>query len=152
MKNPYNRFAKTLIVYFGILEIAHLTALVWAGIIFIRTGLIGFPAPAPIGGWTTQAQYFLLANGIIDLINTFIAFVFVITYFRGKSWCWWLGVICMALSTYSAVLYIIGTGTAGAWQAQPIGYLIVSIVFVPMVFLGLLMGYWIVSGKIRITS
>lgn len=152
MKNQFSRFSKGLITYFGILEVTHLVALVWAGIIFIQTGDIGFPAPAPAGGWTKQAQYFLLANGIVDLINTFIAFVFVIAYFRGKIWCWWLGVISMTLSTYSAVLYTIGTGAANAWQNQPIGYLIVSIVFAPMVLLGLLMGYWIFSGKIKITS
>lgn len=146
MRHPDSWLAKLLVGYYGLIEAAHIVVLVWAGISLARTGLIGFPAPPPPEGWSSQVQPFLVAAGVVDGANVTIAWPFVYGYFSRARWRWWVGAVTLTASVYSAIVFVWGTMATGAWGYRPGGYLVLAVVFAPVAALVLLYGMWGVGG------
>jgi len=126
------KWRNILVGYFAVLEITHLLVLSWAGWQFMQTGAFGFPAPPPATGWSEQTLPFLLATGVVDAINVFIALIFVYQYFKQKSeWLIWAAVSLTA-AVYSAVVFVWGTVTSGAWAQHPAAYGGIAVAFAPV--------------------
>ncbi len=121
-----------LVGYFAVLEIAHLLVLSGAGWRVMQTGAFGFPAPPPAAGWSEQSLPFLLATGVVDAINVFIALIFVYRFFKQKpGWPIWAAVSLTA-AVYSAVVFVWGTVTSGAWARHPVAYGGIAAAFAPV--------------------
>jgi len=80
-----NKLLRYSIVYYGLLQSAHLITLLLAGLILLQTGEIPFPAPAPPGGWSSQAIPFLVGMGFVDVIAICLAFYFCFSGYRSKT-------------------------------------------------------------------
>lgn len=135
------RFAKFLVAYYGMLQVLHILTLLRASVVWIQTGSLGFPAPPPTGGWTSQARHFLIATGMVDAMNVVLAFVFVYGVFRRKAWSVHLGLVTMTITVYSAVVFSYGTWMSHAWSAAPFEYALVSLLFLPPLVLAGLFYY-----------
>jgi hypothetical protein len=148
MRNPYSLYARALVAYYGLIEVVHSIVLVRAGIEFLASGSVGFPAPPPPGGWSPQATHFLVATGVVDGVNVVLALLFVYGTFRRPGWRLlpWLGAVTLTATAYSALVFAYGTIASGAWAHHLGAYLAVTAVFVPVVFLIVLFPIWIGAG------
>ncbi|TFH36719.1 MAG: hypothetical protein E4G99_04265 [Anaerolineales bacterium] len=125
--------------YYGLVQVLHLVVLACGLVGYIQSGTIGFPAPAPLEGWTDQAEAFLLGNGALDAIIGAGAILFVIGFYKGKEWNRTLGLICLTASLCSGGFFIFGTAASGAWQVHPANYAGLILVFTSVVVLYLMM-------------
>lgn len=148
MRNPDSPYARALVAYYGLIEVVHSIVLVRAGVEFLGSGSVGFPAPPPPGGWSPQATHFLIATGVVDGVNIVLALLFVYSTFRRPGWRLlpWLGAVTLTATAYSALVFAYGTIASGAWAHHPAAYLAVTAVFIPVVFLIVLFPTWIVAG------
>jgi hypothetical protein len=144
-----SRWAEYLVAYYGIVEALHLVALLRAGVIWLRQGAIGYPSPPPPSGWSPQAQAFLIGTAVLDALNIGIAWLFAYGYFTKASWRWWVGGITLTAAHYSALVFAGGTGASGAWQAHPLAYLSLVILFAPVGILGGCYLLWGATGQFR---
>ena len=135
MSFKHTRVGKLLVVYYGMLQMLHIIMLVRAAVVFARSDSIGFPALPPTGGWTLQAQHFLIATGLVDALNVGLALLFVYGVFRNKYWSLRLGLVTLTITLYSAVVFVYGTFMSNAWQANPLGYGLVAVIFFPALIL-----------------
>jgi len=133
--NLKNTRLQTLITYYGVLQTLHIIVLVWAGIRRWRMGVIGFPAPPPVGGWVHQAIPFLLALAGVDLMLIVLSLVFVYGYFRKRSWYRDVGLLALGGFHASALVFGYGTIQTGAWSAHPSSYVAMVVLFVPVTVL-----------------
>jgi hypothetical protein len=122
-----------LVAYYGLLQMVHLIVLAFGLVYYLRRGTIGFPAPAPPAGWSDQAEVFLLGNGFLDAIIAVAALVYVIAYFKKIPWSRFLGISCLTASLCSGIFFVSGTVLSGAWNAHPVNYIALFLVFTPMV-------------------
>ena len=148
MRGPDGRLARLLVAYYGVVEVAHAIALARAGIQLMATGTIGFPAPPPPGGWSTQVVPFLVGTGVVDAVNVVVAFAFVFGYFTKARWRWGLGTVTLTVAAYSAIIFAFGTIASGAWGHNPVGYLSVAAVFAPVAVLMVLYTTWAATGRL----
>jgi hypothetical protein len=141
-------YARALVAYYGLIEVVHSVVLARAGVEFLASGSVGFPAPPPPGGWSPQATHFLVATGAVDGVNILLALLFVYGYFRRPGWRLlpWLGAVTLTATAYSALVFAYGTIASGAWAHHPAAYLAVTAVFIPVVFLIVLFPTWIGAG------
>lgn len=149
MRNPDGLPAKLLVAYYGLIEVAHVVALVQAGVQLARTGMIGFPAPPPSGGWVDEIQPFFIAMAVVDAVNIVIAWLFVYGYFTRARWRWWIGCVTLTSTVHSAIVFAWGTIVSGAWSHRPAGYLAMAAVFVPVAALAVLYAVWGIGGQFR---
>jgi len=127
---------KLLVAWYGLVQTAHIIVIVRALIILLVSGSLSFPALPPAGGWSAQAQHFLIATGAIDAVNAVLSLIFVRGYFTRARWARWLGTMNLTASIYSALLFAYGTIASGAWAGgNLVGYLAMTIVFVPVIIL-----------------
>jgi|GEM_PF-1194738 len=133
-----NRFFRLLVLYYGALQIVHFCTVAAAGVMIRRSGEMGFPAAPPPEGWSIQVQPFLIGTGLIDAVNAGIALLFVYAFLRQKPWSTWLGASTLTIMLYSAVIFIAVTAPSGAWSAHPVSYLIIGLVFAPVIPLSFL--------------
>ncbi len=145
---PHSRLARWLISYYGLVEVAHAAVLTLAGVRLLRSGTLGFPGTPPPGGWASQTMPFLIALGAVDALNVLLAWTFVYGYWRGARWCWGAGGVSLGMMACSALVYVVGTGAAGAWASDPWGYLAVTLVFAPLLPLMVLYGLWVARGQV----
>jgi len=124
-----------LVAWFGSVQVLHFLALVRAMIIYSRTATLPFPALPPDDGWSIQAEYFLIGNGIIDAMNIVLSLVFVYGYFKSKSWSPKVGLISLTVLLYSALIFAYGTINAGAWSAYPLAYWSMAVLYAPIFLL-----------------
>jgi hypothetical protein len=148
MRNPNSLYARALVAYYGLIEVVHSIVLIRAGLEFLATGSVGFPAPPPPGGWSAQATHFLIATGAMDGVNIVLAFLFVYGTFRRPGWRLlpWLGAVTLTATACSALVFAYGTVASGAWAHHPGTYLGMTAVFIPVGFLILLFPTWIGAG------
>ena len=139
--------AKLLVTYYGLLELAHIIVLAWAGLRFLRTGDLGFPAAPPPDGWSPQVVPFLIATAALDALNGMLAWAFVYGYWTRAPWRWWVGGITLTATLYSAIVFCAGTIASGAWQHRPAGYLSLVAAALPVIALALLYGGWGITGQ-----
>jgi hypothetical protein len=134
-----NRWLKGLIGYYGVLQLAHLFFLGRAATILLRTGRVPFPASPPPGGWPAEVVPFLMGMAGADVIAAALGIYFSLSLFVKKRVSPLAGIISLTIALASAVVYLIGTLPSGAWINNPISYLIVLVVFSPIIplFVGL---------------
>jgi len=133
--NPKNRFDVILIIYYGLIQTAHLVALVWSFVLFQKSGELTLLAWPPAGGWSEQARHFLITVGTVDAVNVLLSLLFVYGYFSGKRWWFWLGVTALTISMMEALIYTPGTLVSGAWSQHFAEYALLVVLYVPIVLL-----------------
>jgi hypothetical protein len=124
---------KLLAGYYGVLQSLHLLSLARAGWIVLRGGQIPFPAPPPAGGWPSTSLPFLLGMGAVDAVAIILGLIFVYRYFVQDKIELFLGIISLTIALVSGVEYLIGTLPSGAWQQNLLAYIVVLLVFSPVV-------------------
>jgi hypothetical protein len=130
-----NSLLTILVSYYGFLQLAHLVTIIRAGIILGTENRITFPALPPYPGWTNQAIYFLIGMSIFDEINIICTFIFIYGYFKNRYWYGRLGLINLTAMMSSAIFFTLGTVPSGAWFVHPVEYLIITILFLPVIVL-----------------
>ena len=86
MKNQNPPFTITLISYYGLIQAAHIVALVRSHALFMQSGEITFLAQPPPGGCAAQVQYFLIGLGAIEFVTAILALAFVYGYLNDLSY------------------------------------------------------------------
>jgi hypothetical protein len=147
MDNQRSTFARILVAYSGLIQGAHILAMVRSYSLFKQSGEITFLAQPPVGGWSTQTTHFLISLGAIDFVNALFVFLFVFGYFTRARYWYWLGTSTLTVSVVSALVYGYGTIASGAWAGNLVEYLILVLVFIPVAVLFVLLGAWGVKGQ-----
>ncbi len=133
------RWLRSLIIYYGVLQILHLVVLGFGLLVYLWTGTFGFPAPPPVDGWSRQATFFLIGNGVIDAIIAAAALISVDSFLKDRVWAIPLGLICVTASLVSGAFFVLGTAMSGAWVIHPLNYFGLVLVFTPVLFLFVLL-------------
>lgn len=136
--DPRSRLAKGLIVWYGLYQTGHF---IFNGSYLIKQGDIPFASPPD--GWSAQLIGFFNAMAMADLINAALSLGFVYGYFRRKQWWFWLGTLTLTVSIYAAVIFTVGTISAGAWRNHVYEYLVFYIPFIPVIVLFILLPFWV---------
>jgi len=137
MQKPGHLF-DWLMNYYALVQLAHFTTLIVAGIAFAVTGELGFPASPPPTGWSQQAFRFLFCTGIVDGLNALTTPFLLWAYLKRKAFLNWLGAANLTIMLYSSILFLAGTWPSGAWQTHSFEYGLLSLVFAPVMLLILL--------------
>lgn len=145
MPQNHPKWAKILIVYYGLLQTLHLLALVRAGGVLLLDGSFLFPVLPPPGGWVSQAMPFLVGLGITDSIGILLGLIFTAQFFVKKRLNRRLGVISLTIFITGAVVFAISTVFNGAWAAHPLAYGSMAILFLPVPILY----FWLLVSNLR---
>ena len=140
-----NQWIKVLAGYYGFLQLAHLFFLGRAGLILYQTGSVPFPASPPPGGWPGEVLPFLMGMAAADVVAAGLGIYFSLSLIVKKQLRPLTGVISLTIALASAVVYMFGTLPSGAWLKNPISYLIVLVVFSPII--PLFFGLVVQNGK-----
>lgn len=132
-KIPRPNSLRYLAGYYGVLQSCHLIFLARAGFLLLQGGEMPFPAPPPPGGWPQTSLPYLLGMGITDVFAIVLGLIFVYgLLFRGSLNAT-LGLISLTAAISSGIVYLIGTLPSGAWSANPLAYLVVLLLFSPII-------------------
>ncbi len=126
---------KILVYWFGSIQALHFGVLIRAAFIYQAQHIIIFPAPPPVDGWSEQAMFFLLALGITDSLLIVLSLIFVYGFLTGKIWYPLIGFCASGASIVTALVFALGTIPAGAWQAHPFSYAVITLIFLPFLLL-----------------
>lgn len=121
-----------LMGYYGLLQLAHVITLIWAGSVRLQSGQMPFPAQPPPGGWHPQAFPFLLGMGVLDAGAAGLGLYFIWHVLRGKQVDYRLGLISLTMALTSAGVFAAGTWAAGVWQLYPVSYFGMLILSLPV--------------------
>jgi hypothetical protein len=136
----HNTGTRFLVLSFGLYQACHILFNIRAGIIFTHSGLVGFPALPPAGGWSPDMLNVYIDMALMDTLNALLSLLFVWGYFRRQPWCIWLGTITVTLSFYAAILFNFTACQAGAWAGVNLWvYLFINITYLPVVILWILL-------------
>ncbi len=139
MKNvKSDRFLRLLTGYYGILQSCHLIFLARAGLLYLNQGRVPFPASPPPGGWPGEVIPYLMGMGAVDVVAASLGIYFSLSLLFGDRLRLREGLISLTIALCSGVLYLVGTLPSGAWGANPLSYLIVILVFSPVLPLAFL--------------
>lgn len=136
-----------LVAYYGVIQSAHLVALARALIILRTSGSLDYPALPPEGGWSIQAQEFLVGMGIADFLNILLSMYFVILFFKARTGWTYMGILSLSASTFSAIVFAYGTLRSGAWVSNPVAYPSLVLLFLPVEFLLIVLMFSVFRGK-----
>jgi len=140
---PIPKWIGLLARYYAVLQLFHLSFLTRAAILYSSTGRIPFPAQPAGSSWAVETVPFLFGMGAVDAVAAGMALfagwkLIFRTQFQTPLW-----VISINTALTSAVIFCFGTLPSGAWQANPLGYGILAVVFSPLfAFYVMLMLYW----------
>lgn len=126
---------KILVYWHGSIQVLHFGALIHATFIYWTQHIIVFPAPPPPQGWSEQSMLFLLALGITDSLLIILSLIFVFGFQTQKNWYPSIGFCASGGSIITALVFALGTIPAGAWQAHPFSYALITLLFLPFVLL-----------------
>ena len=132
---------KGLTAYYGLLQLTHFSLLTWGGFMILRTGKLIFLALPPLEGWSPQVTPFLMGLGLADAIAAGMGIYFAFQALVKKCWYINLGLISISIALASALVFLVGTISAGAWYQNPIEYLGMVVLFLPVPLL-----YFILIG------
>ena len=128
-----------LVAYYGVLQLFHLLFLARAGLLLITQGWVPFPASPPPGGWPESVLPFLMGMGAVDVAAASLGIYFSYKYILQDDLVLPAGWISLSIALASGVIYLFGTLPRGAWEANPVSYLIVVLVFSPVLPLAILL-------------
>jgi hypothetical protein len=84
---------------------------------------------------------------VADLINAALSLVFVFGFFRGASWCPWLGTVTLTVTVYAAFAFTWGAAMAGA-PALGLSYAWMNVPTVPVLILFVAWSSWVLKGRL----
>ena len=123
---------KGLSAYYGLLQITHFSLLTWGAFVILRKQKLIFLALPPAEGWSHQVIPFLMGLGLADAFAAGMGIYFVYQALTKKSWNLILGLISLTIAIASALVFLVGTLSSGAWAQNPIEYLSMVLLFVPV--------------------
>ena len=123
---------KGLTAYYGLLQLVHFSLLTWGGIVMFHSGRLIFLALPPSDGWTTQVIPFLLGLGLADAFAAGMGIYFAYQALARRSWNLNLGLSSISIALASAVVFLVGTLSSGAWKQNPVEYLSMVVLFSPI--------------------
>jgi hypothetical protein len=126
----------------------HFSLLTWGGIVILRSGKLIFLALPPAEGWSPQVIPFLMGLGLADAFAAGIGIYFTYQALIKKSWHLFLGLISISIALASALVFLVGTISSGAWILNPIEYLSMVVLFSPIPPLYFLLLRAATAGKI----
>ncbi|RLE05920.1 MAG: hypothetical protein DRJ13_01145 [Bacteroidetes bacterium] len=132
-KQGDNKLFRYLVGFYGILQAMHLFFLGRAGYILLKTGRVPFPASPPPGGWNPAVLPFMMGMAAADVVAASLGIFFSSSLLIKKSFKPLVGIISLTIALSSAIVYLAGTLPAGAWDHNPMSYLIVVLAFSPIV-------------------
>jgi hypothetical protein len=83
--------------------------------------------------------------GAVDVLAISLGLVFAYLFLVRDRIQVTLGLISLTAAISSGIIYLVGTFPSGAWQANPLAYLAVCILFSPF----LLLYYYLVEHNLR---
>lgn len=125
-------FLRTIIGYYGVLQLTHLGALARASMIYLQTDTLPFPASPPAGGWSLQVLPFLFGLGAVDVVAILLGITFAARMLIWDRDARSLGLLSLTVAFSSAVVFAVGTILTGAWAAHPFEYGLMVVLFAPL--------------------
>ncbi len=133
LEHQGTKLFRVLIGFYGFLQTLHLLFLGRAGFILMKTGNVSFPASPPPGGWNSAVIPFLMGMAAADVVAAGVGIYFAFSFFINGILKSLLGIISLTIALSSAMIYLVGTYTAGAWAYNPLSYLVVILAFSPII-------------------
>ena len=137
---------RALVAWFGLYQLTHVLVNV-RGIPLLATGRLDFPAPPPAATWSTEVVSFLMGMAVADTINALASLVYVVGHFGKKPWRHWLGTVTLSIAVYAAAVLAWATISTGAWAANPVPYVFINVMFLPMVALFVFVCAWSIRSR-----
>jgi len=81
---------------------------------------------------------FLMGLAAVDLVAIITGILFAYQIVIKKEMDWRLGFLSLTIAIASAILFGMGTFPSGAWTAHPASYWIMVGLFIPVIFLAVL--------------
>jgi hypothetical protein len=131
---------RLLTLYYGVLQSLHLLTLARAGLLILQGVAYPFPILPPPWGWETQSMAFLFGLAGMDMIGILLGIVFAGRFLLKGKMHRLLGILSLTIFITGAVVFAAGTFPSGAWEAHPIAYSVMVVLFAPtpLLFLRLL--------------
>ena len=134
-----NNVVKRLAGYYGLLQIVHISSLAYGGYVILRSGRMTFLAQPPLEGWSPQVIPFLLGLGIADAFAAGLGIYFSYQAVVKNTIESRLGLVSTSIALASALTFLVGTLSSGAWAQHPFEYLSMVVLFSPIPFLFLIL-------------
>lgn len=128
---PQGKLHRTLVVYYAIVQSAHLVSLAWQAVAYSRTGRFSLLAPAQAAGWSIGSERALLVLGTLDALLILASVPFVWGTLSRRRWALRLGTFILTAFSLTALAFAIVTLPSGAWLQWPV-YSIETILFAPI--------------------
>lgn len=123
--------SKGLIIYYGILQSAHLVALIRAGILMLSGNAAPFPILQPTSGWGEQSMAFMFGLAGMDVVGIFLGIIFSFNTLVKLKFRPLLGIISLTIFISGAIIFGVGTFASSAWFIHPLSYWIMAALFSP---------------------
>lgn len=136
---------RALVVYYGVVQTAHLIALIWEGLNYLRTSHLVLLAPPPPGGWSPSTLSILLVLGTLDGILILASAPFVWGTLKRRPWRFKLGGVILSAFTLTALAFALVTYPTGVWYLEVV-YPVEVLLFMPIGFLAQLHLRWLIRG------
>jgi len=121
--------------WLGAVQLLHAIFLIRAAFIIFKGGGIGWPAPPPLGGWSPQAEIFLIALGSTDALLIVLSLLFVFSFFSRKKENIQAGIGILAAFMTTALVFGIAIIFTGAFAMHPVFYICMTCLFIPIILL-----------------
>jgi hypothetical protein len=131
--NNKSKITRWLVIYYGILQSAHLLALARAGALLWFTQKVPFPILPPTGGWPPSTMPFLFGLAGTDVIGILVGLVFAYQFIFKRNLKPMLGIVSLTIFITGAIVFAAGTFPTGAWSAHPVSYWLMVGLFIPVI-------------------
>jgi hypothetical protein len=147
-KKVFERRVLPLSLYYAALQLLHFCLLTRAGIVYLASGRMPFPAFPPQGGWPESVIPFLLGMGAVDGLAALLTVYLALRYLVKKHYSAGLWLVTLSAALSSAAVFCFGTLPSGAWAADPLGYGSLVVFFAPLpVLFSYLLRFSLEMGK-----
>ncbi|MBT5153426.1 MAG: hypothetical protein HON77_05775 [Gammaproteobacteria bacterium] len=145
-----SQISKILTAYYGLYQAVHILVNIRGTWILMSGSQLDFPAPPPPSGWPVEVIHFMIAIGVLDLMNAIASVFFVYAFFHRRPNAFWLGNLTLSISVYAFGLYTYWTYASNAWVAGNIwAYVFVSVTFIPILVLWCMYCYWGIRNELK---